>query len=194
MGDSGAVRADLNASRMAAEPPTPREDTVDALLETVRELLRAEDARATSLTSRGSGLAGFLGLIISLSATVGQRAVSASLGAGWKAATIGLFALALIVLIAAVIVVVLRVLLPKSYRNLAMSEVSRYPLPEFVYADKVMVQGRTMRGQIDALATERDRNDAKARGLRCAYVLLIVGLGLAAADAIILALHAAQVI
>ncbi len=179
---------------MAAQPPTPQEDTVDALLETVRELLRAEDSRATSLTSRGSGLAGFLGLIISLAASVGQRAVSASLPAGWKAATIALFAVALIALVWAVVVVVLRVLLPKSYRNLAMSEVSRYPLPEFVYAEKVMVQGRTMRGQIDALATERDRNDAKARGLRHAYLLLIVGLGLAAADAIILALHAAQVI
>jgi ABC-type transport system involved in multi-copper enzyme maturation permease subunit len=179
---------------MAAQPPAPREDTVDALLETVRELLRAEDSRATSLTARGSGLAGFVGLIISLSATVGQRAVSASLPPGWKAATIALFALALIALVSAVIVVVLRVLLPQSYRNLAMSEVSRYPLPEFVYAEKVMVQGRTMRGHIDALATERDRNDGKARGLRCAYLLLIAGLGLAAVDAVILALHAAQVL
>ncbi len=122
------------------EPPTPREDTVDALVETVRELLRAEDSRATSLTGRGSGLAGFLGLIISLSASVGQRAVSASLRTGWKAAAITLFALALISLVTSVVVVVLRVLLPRSYRNLAMSEVSRYPLPEFVFAEKVMVQ------------------------------------------------------
>lgn len=38
--------------QMPSEPQRPREDTVDALLETVRELLRAEEARATSLNMR----------------------------------------------------------------------------------------------------------------------------------------------
>ncbi len=44
----------------------PNEETVHALLETVRELLRAEEARATSLNPRGSGLAGFVAIIVSL--------------------------------------------------------------------------------------------------------------------------------
>lgn len=65
--------------QMPNEPQRPREDTVDALLETVRELLRAEEARATSLNTRGSGLAGFVGLIVSLSASLGQRALSVDL-------------------------------------------------------------------------------------------------------------------
>lgn len=180
--------------QMPNEPQRPREDTVDALLETVRELLRAEEARATSLNTRGSGLAGFVGLIVSLSASLGQRALSVDLAGVPEVIAIVLFAAALGLLVAAVLVVVLRVLAPQSYRNLAMSEVRRYALPEFVFAEKVMVQGRTLRGLIDALATERDRNDRKARALRTAYVLLVTGLAAAAAEALILAVDAASVL
>ncbi len=172
----------------------PNEETVHALLETVRELLRAEETRATSLNTRGSGLAGFIGIIVSLSGTVGRDVLAAGLAMEARIVAVALFVAALGVLITSVIVVVLRVLAPQSYRNIAMAEVSRYALPEFVNQDKVMVEGRTMRGLIDALASERDRNDRKARALRCAYILLVVGLFLIAGDAVILARDAAKIL
>jgi hypothetical protein len=172
----------------------PNEETVHALLETVKDLLRSEEARATSLNTRGSGLAGFIGIIVSLSVTVGRDVLSADMALSARLVAIVVFVAALGVLVASVIIVVVRVLAPVSYRNIAMSEISRYALPEFVQQEKVMVEGRTMRGLIDALASERDRNDRKARSLGRAYNLLVAALCLVAGEAIILALDAAKIL
>ncbi len=160
----------------------------------VRELLRAEETRATSLHTRGSGLAGFVGVIVSVSAAVGRDALSADLSDGLGLLAVALFATALAALLAAVLCVVLRVLLPQSHETLAMSDVRRYPLPDFVFQDKVMVQGRTMRGLIEELGSQRGLNDARARGLQHSYTLLLVGLGLGSGQAIILGLAAVDVL
>lgn len=169
-------------------------ETVDALLETVRQLLKDENDRDTGFTSRGVGLAGFVGIIVSLSTTVGRDALKVHWAGPWQAIAVGLFAAALVALVGTVIVVVVGVLRPRETANLGLSEVQRYPLPEYVYAPKVMNQGKTMRGLIEALIIERDRGHAKARGLRWGYRLLIVGLSCIAALGFLLGLHDAELI
>lgn len=67
-----------------------------------------------------------------------------------------------------------------------MEEIQRYPYPEFVHERRVMVQGRTMRGLIEALASERDRNAAKAKRLKIAYFSMMTGLALVAMSALML--------
>jgi hypothetical protein len=174
---------------VASTSELPPEATVDALVETVRDLLGSEEARATGLNTRGSGLAGFVGLIVSITVGFGQRALAVKVADAWKITAAALFVLALVILVATVAATVLRVLLPQSYRSIATAEVRRYATRALVSQPKVMVQGRVLRGLIEALATERLRNDAKAIWLRRSYIALVVGLALAAADGAILALH-----
>jgi hypothetical protein len=60
-----------------SRPPSElQDDTVDALVDTVRELLTSEDGRTQSLLGRGSGLAGFAGLIVSLSGLIAREVVA----------------------------------------------------------------------------------------------------------------------
>ena len=54
--------------------------TVEALLETTRELLRAEDARSESFVARGGAVGGFAGIIASLAGGLGAQAISEDLG------------------------------------------------------------------------------------------------------------------
>jgi hypothetical protein len=75
-------------------------------------------------------------------------------------------------------VAVVKVLLPRPGITISTKEVERYPLPESVSQDKVMIQGRLMWGFVDRLKREREQNDSKARWLKLSYVLVCVGLGL----------------
>lgn len=196
--------------RSRAQPPPPppsvdvriQADTVDALVESVRALLRDEDAREQSFTARGVGLSGFAGLIISLAGAVSAALVgpvtgshaSPPLAAPWKWIVVGLIIGSLLLLLATVAVVVLGVLLPREFASFSMAEVERYPRPEFVHQPRVMVQGRTLRGLVTALASERKKNARKAYRLRRAYQLLLEGLAGVTVLAIILGLHAVQLI
>jgi hypothetical protein len=170
------------------------EETVDALLETVRDLNEEENRRDQSFNSRGVGLAGFVGIIVSLSTTVGRDALGAGWGSPWRGISVGLFAAALVLLVGTVIVVVQGVLQPRESASLGIAEVQRYPLPEYVYAAKVMNQGKTLRGLIDALVIERSRATGKARWLRWGYRSLIGGLACIAGLGFLLGLHDAKLI
>jgi hypothetical protein len=55
-------------------------------------------------------------------------------------------AAALLALVAAVFVAVVKVLLPRPGITISTEEVERYPLPESIFQDKVMIQGRLMWG------------------------------------------------
>ena len=167
---------------------------VDGLVETVRDLLAAEDSRDQSFNARGVGLAGFVGIIVSLTTTVGRDALQVELTSGWRIACITLFGGALLLLLATVVVVVRGVLTPKDTKQLGLGEVERYPLPEFIYRPKVMNQGRTLVGLVETLGVERQNAKAKARSLRIAYRTLTAGLVCIALLGFILGLTDAKVI
>jgi hypothetical protein len=175
-----------------ASPSELREDTVEALLENVKGFLAAEDARAQSFISRGSGLAAFAGLIVSLSALLGRELIVGGIGGRLEVVAVAMYGLALGALVATVGAVVFGVLWPRAYDTIAMDEIERYPLPEFVYERRVMVQGRTLRGLVVALASERRRNSKKATWLKFAYLSLTAALVMAAGAAATLGLDEAM--
>jgi hypothetical protein len=150
-------------------------DTVEALLEEVRDLLDAEDKRAQSLNARGSGLAAFVGLIVSLVSVVGRASV-VDLSEGARTALAVLLVVAVVLLLASLGAVILGVLLPTVGQTVKLEEVQRYPTFKYVSQPRVMAQGRRMRGLIKALSTERLRNGRKATWLKSGYVLLGLGL------------------
>jgi hypothetical protein len=156
-------------------------ESVEELRNAVRDLVKDEDARAQSLNARASGLTGFVGLILSVAAAasaVGGRGTTAGLHHWSRIVIGGSLAGALLALVAAVFVSVVKVLLPSPGVTLSMEEVERYPLPESVSLDKVVIQGRLMWGFVDALRRERQRNESKAGWLKFSYIALCVGLGL----------------
>ncbi len=152
------------------------EAAVDALLETVRHLLDEENARDQSFIARGVGLAGFVGIVVSLSTALGHGGLTGEWSAPWKGIALALYVVALTSLVGSVVVVIRTVLRPRETATLSLAEVERYPLPEYIYAPKTLTQGRTMAGLIDALAVERSRAGSKANGLQWSYRLLLAGL------------------
>ena len=156
-------------------------ESVEELRNAVRDLVKDEDARAQSLNARASGLTGFVGLILSVAATagaVGGRGTTNGLH-HWSRVVVGVsVAAALLALVVAVFVAVVKVLLPRPGIAISMEEVERYPLPESVSQDKVVIQGQLMWGFVDTLKRERQLNESKARWLKLSYVVVCVGLGL----------------
>jgi hypothetical protein len=154
-------------------------ESVEELRNAVRDLVKDEDARAQSLNARASGLTGFVGLILSVAAAagVGGRGTTAVLH-HWPRVVVGVsVAAALLALVAAVFVAVVKVLLPSVGFTTSMEEVERYPLQESISEDKVMIQGRLMWGFVGTLRRERERNDDKERWLKLSYVVVCLGLG-----------------
>jgi hypothetical protein len=163
------------------------DETVEALLEEVKDLLDDEDRRSQSFIARGSGLAGFVGLIVALVGLVGQPGVHLPTPA--KLALAVLFVLGIVFLVGAVAFVLAGVLLPSPGKAVSTWEVKRYPTHPFISEEKVMAQGRRLRGLVNALAIERDRNERKGRWLTSGYVLLGAGILCISGDALILGLH-----
>jgi hypothetical protein len=195
----GALLDKLKKRRSGHNQPDPlllpeTEENVDALLEAVRALLAEEDSRDQSFNTRGVGLAGFVGIVVSLSSTLGREALSATWGAPWKGIAVVLFGGVLLFLIASAIAVVRGVLQPREASSLSMSDVEKFALPEFVFRPKVVNQGFIMRGLIEALAIERGRAGRKASGLRWGYRFLLAGLASISILGFLLGLHDAKLI
>jgi hypothetical protein len=158
-------------------------ETVQILRTAVQGILSAEHDRASSLMTRGSGLAGFVGLALPLSVVLAGWAPAH----GWRReTTIALALAAAVALLAAVLLTLLEVLLPSPGITIALEEVRRYPTYEFIRQEPLMVEGRLLRGDIETLAVERRRNDRKGRSLRYAYIALTAGLVLVAVEGILL--------
>jgi hypothetical protein len=169
------------------QDPVPRKEVVPesvrALREAARQLLGDEDSRASSLNGRGTALSGFVGVILSLSAAGG-----AGLGSGaiaqldhWARVTVAvLIAAALVTLIAAVIVVVWKVLLPNPGKTIGLKDTDHWIEP--MYTDRLLTntEGYLLDGYTQALRAERDRNDKKATWLGRGYIVVCAGLVLVA--------------
>jgi hypothetical protein len=173
----------LRRKQPQAEEPQIIEATVMELLSTVRGLLKDEGDREASLNTRASALTGFVGLILSLAAAAGAgigKDAGAGLHHGVRVLNGVLVAGALVALAAAVVCVVAKVLLPKRSVVIATSEAARFPNWEFISEDQVMIQGRLMRGFLESLELDRERNALKAKWLSRSYILVCTGLLLVA--------------
>jgi len=158
-------------------------ETVRVLRGAVRDLLTFEDARNASLTARGAGLAGFVGLALPLS---GVLARSLPAHGSARGLAIGLAVPGFCSLLLAVGVVVLGVLIPSPGITVDIDEVERYPTWDFIRQAPLMVEGRFLRGDVQILRVERRRNDRKGFALRYAYISLTVALLFVMAEGILL--------
>jgi hypothetical protein len=188
-GGSGIVNVRSHGSVTSSFVPAPCSrhvseivpESVEELRNAVRDLLKDEDARAESLNGRASGLTGFVGLILSVAAAagaVGGTGTTSGLHHWSRIVVGGSVAAALLALVTAVFVSVVKVLLPNPGTTISTREVERYPLPQSVCEAKIMIQGRLMRGFVEALRREREQNDTKERWLKLSYIVVCVGLGL----------------
>jgi hypothetical protein len=169
-------------------------EKIGVLLETVRSLLAEENEREQSLNTRGIGFAGFVAIVLSLTTTLGHTTLSSDWGTPWKSIAVGLYALALLALLASVILVVHTVLRPRKASSLAIGEVQRYPTADYLEQSRLEIEGSIMRGLIDTLGTARELGQRKARGLRRGCELLLVGLSCIATLGFLLGLHDARLI
>jgi len=161
----------------ASEPPEGlKPETVDTLLDVTWRLLDDERARDTSFIGRAVGIAGFAGIVATLSGSVTDDLLGAPLAEPWKTLSVVVFVIAMLSLALAVFFVIHGVLQPRESLSLGADEIRRYPTWEFVGADKALVQGRTLLGLTRALLGQRARNDDKANALKRAYSSLLVGL------------------
>jgi len=160
--------------------PEPNPETVEALLDTTWRVAGAEGARTDALDRKAASLATFASLVLSLSAALGGRLVQGH-AADWVFA---LFALGLLLLVMAIAASVW-VLLPKEQLMLGIAYLERFPMWAEILKPRVQVQGETMKGLIEAIALERRVNRRKAEAVRFAFILLLAGLAITAADAAI---------
>jgi hypothetical protein len=151
-------------------------ETVGAMLDVLWRLLDEERQRDQSSITRAIGVAGFAGVVLSLSNTVARPALRAPLEPWADVLTLVLFISAIVLLAAAVAVALFGVLQPRASIALGSAEIASFDKPTFVFADVAMAQGRVMRGLISALLRQRARNNKKARALRWSYRLLAGGL------------------
>ena len=157
------------------EPEGPKQQTVETLLDDVREQLKAEDAREQSFNTRAGGLAGFVGIIVAVTTGLGKIALDSDLSCAAGVAAAITFTLTMGALLAAIGMVVLKVLVPQESSAISMKTIERYPTWSYISKEQVMVQGEIMRGWINALAQDRQRNSSKAKWLRRAYNAFLAG-------------------
>jgi hypothetical protein len=154
-------------------------ETVVALRDAARALLKDEDERANSLNSSGSALVGFVGVILSVAAAAGLaagRSSSAELQ-GWVKVVVALLMVgALAALVTAVFVVVLGVLRPTPGYALSTDDTDKFKTAEFYTRKPEITLGYLMRAYVESLKTERRRNATKAKWLKRSYYFLCGGL------------------
>ena len=165
-------------------------DTVDALVETVRQFLQAEDTREQSFNTRAGGLAAFVGIIVSVTTAAGKLALDEQPSPCATTFAAIAFAVAMIALLVTLVLAVVKVLIPQESAAISMETIERYPNWEYIAKDKAMVQGEILHGLIAALAKDRQRNSSKATWLRRAYIALLVGVVALIAFGAILAVDA----
>lgn len=174
----------------AQEPPEIKDETVDALADAVRDFLNSEDRREQSFNTRAGGLAGFVGIIVSITTAAGKVALDEDPSCVATVAGAVAFAVAIGALLASLIIAITKILIPQESAAISVSTIERYPTWEYIAKDKTMVRGEILRGLITALAKDRQRNSSKAIWLRRAYKALLVGVAALAAFGGILAIDA----
>jgi hypothetical protein len=169
--------------RVASSSPRINLATFDWMSQQAKDLREAERERAEGLDSKASSLAGFTGVILSLTATLVSRAPT--LTDAELVALIG----SLTLLAAAAAVAILGVIVPQAYKTLPVSELRKYLTPPFYSSLRHDVQARTLRATIRQIDHNRKLNSDKAKRLRAASVLLLSGLAGVAALALIIGVH-----
>lgn len=177
-----------------SEPPAPIEgevptsiedETVEVVLEAIRELLQGEDRRADSLNSRGTGLGGFAGIIVSLSSGLAGQLVNRRIESLPASLLLGA---SVVVLVLAIALLLFGVLRTRSVLTTSIEEVQLYLDQRFLEKPPTWARGRIVATLAIRLAEQRRRNDAKATWLNRAATLVALGIAGAAGTGLTLLL------
>lgn len=162
--------------------PSPNPETFEVLLDTSWRVATAELSQTEGLDRKAVSLAAFASLVLSVTATLGTGLLD-RFPAPWS---FGVYVVALAALTGAIALAVL-VLLPEEQLNLGAAYLEGFPTSSEILKPPEQVRGETMLTLIQAAAREREVNNAKSKHVRRAFVLLLLGLGFVAGEAVILA-------
>jgi uncharacterized protein len=162
-----------------------REEAVKAASQLVARVVQAETDRETNLNARGTTLAAVAGLIVTVGGAIAKDVFEGGDGGMDKAAYV-FFLLALTFLAASVLIVVMLVLRP---RRAAGVEETRWLAAKVINAPTdrwlatkhaVEIDGLALTASLDTLGPWHEGNRRKAKWLRFSFLILAVGILLAA--------------
>lgn len=151
--------------------PKPNPETVEVLLDAVWRISAAEEARTEGLDRKASILATFASVVLSLTASLGAGFLE-TFAEPWAFA----FYVAGLVTLLGSVALAVRVLWPKGHFAIGMARLERFPKWSEILKSPEQVRGDMMEILLEALADERGRNGSRARDVRAAFGLLLIGL------------------
>jgi len=164
----------------------PYEDSVDELLSTVQIVLEDERKRGQSLDAKSSSLAGFTGGILAITVSLGGNFADTDLGTAGDLLLRILFVISIAGLGAAAVLAIGGVLRPQGRLMLSRHQLKEFSKRPLITTPRVQIQGRMIQTLTDALQTEREVNDRKAKLTRYAALALVGGLVGLVAEGIVL--------
>jgi hypothetical protein len=171
----------------------PDAETVVAILEQVRLSVAGEDERARHLDSKAAQLLTFSGVVLALTGTLGGLALSAHL-AGAARVLAGVFFIGALVVLLIAAVCALVAFRPAQYLGLDEDALEKFTEAPKIYLPAWRVRGDIATGLFRPLRRAYDRNEWKAKWIKRAATMLVLGLVVVAAEASILGMHQIGVI
>jgi hypothetical protein len=173
----------------APDAPAANPEGVAALLAIATDAVEDERERGRALDTKCASLAGFTGLILSITAALTPALVDHKLGTVGKPLAETTFGLAILFLLAAVLLAIEGVLMPQKYRSMGTAQVANFSLPNIQAQEAVWVH-RSMLGALSAiLAQDRPVNNCKAKLTKWVGRCLAIGFIAVSVDAVIIAIR-----
>jgi hypothetical protein len=167
----------------------PNAEGVAALLAIATDAVADERERGRALDTKCASLAGFTGLILSLTGAFAPALLDSKLGKiGQPTAEVAFF-VAIVSLLLAVLVAVMGVLMPQKYRSMGTEQVANFARPSVQREDALWVHQSMLGALADILAKDRPVNNCKARLTRLVARFLAVGFLAVAVEASTIAIR-----
>lgn len=156
--------------------------TLEVLLDATWRLAGAETDRTDALDRKAATIATFASVVAAITATLGIRLVEA-LSSWWA---FGLLLSGLMAFLCAVAAAV-RALWPREYLTLGREYLRRFPTWGEIRKPADQVRGEMMTTLVQTITRERSVNDTNVVWIRRSFLLLLLGVGLAAVQGATLA-------
>ncbi len=177
------------ATEDGAADAEPNPEGVAALLAIATDAVEDERERGRQLDSKCASLAGFTGLILSITGVLTPALANSKLGAAGQPAAEVAFAVGMLSLLAAVLLAVEGVLMPQKYRSMGAAQVAKFGLRSVQAHDALWVHQSMLGALNDILAQDRPVNNCKAKLTRWVARCLATGFAAVAVDAVIIAIQ-----
>lgn len=187
-GELGEGEEGGEPTEVSPGPPVgpPDEGGVEALLEIATATVEDERERGRSLDAKAASVTAFVGVVLSLNATLGRPLLNAKLGDTGDLLVRIFFIIAVVALLLGASAAVVAVFRPQGYRGLGRQQLQRFAEPQTQAMTKLAVHQAMLGALADILNTDRPVNDSKATALKFAAFFIAVGLTGVAGEALTL--------